>query len=172
MDISFFLSMLVFATLIISLCINNRTKSLIIQMISCIFEAIYCLVINAFTSAFLNLINGIRTLIFINSNKFGKTLYIIILVLFEGIIIFNCIYTWSGVISLLPTIGSFFRTYCLWQMNQRLVRISGITTGITYGLYYTYYHGWIMVIGDILLIIAGIYAIYKYDIKCKVQKIN
>ena len=86
-------------------------------------------------------------------------------IFFEGIIIVNCLLTWSGLISLLPTIGSIIRTYCLWQSNMRLVRISGITTGIFYGTYYIFYQSWFMVLGDLILLLVGIYAVYKNDLK-------
>ena len=67
-------------------------------------------------------------------------------------------------ISLLPTIGSIIRTYCLWQSNMKLVRISGITTGLTYGIYYIYYQSWFMVLGELTLLMVGIYAVLKNDI--------
>lgn len=77
------------------------------------------------------------------------------------------IFDWGGLISLLPTIGSIIRTYCLWQSSMKLVRISGITTGITYGLYYCYYQSWLMVLGDVILLLMGIQAVYIFDIKKK-----
>jgi len=103
-----------------------------------------------------------RTFIFINKEKFNKLVYLLILFLFETIIILNCIFTWSGWISLLPTIGSIIRTYCLWQSNMKLVRISGITTGLLYGSYYIYYQSWFMVLGDFVLLIIGIYTVWKF----------
>ena len=48
---------------------------------------------------------------------------------------------------------------------MKLVRISGITTGILYGSYYIYYNSWFMVLGDLILLITGIYAVWKNDIK-------
>ena len=158
-------SILAFVALIISICIKERKKSLSIQSLNCLFEAIYDFIIQAYTGAVLSIINFIRTFLFINKEKFSKTIYIIILFLFEGVIITNCILTWGGPISLLPTIGSTIRTYCLWQSNMKLVRISGITTGILYGLYYMYYQSWFMVLGDLILLITGIYAVYKNDVK-------
>ena len=84
----------------------------------------------------------------------------------------NCILTWGGLISLLPTIGSLIRTYCLWQNNMKLVRISGITTGILYGLYYSYYQSWFIVMGDIILLFTSIISIYKNDIKNRKEDKN
>ena len=158
-------SILAFITLIISICIKDRKKSLCVQSLNCLFEAIYNFIISAFTGAFLSIINLIRSFLFINKKKFNKRLYLIMLIIFESIIIINCLYTWQGFISLLPTIGSIIRTYCLWQSNMKLVRISGITTGLLYGSYYIYYSSWFMVLGDVVLLVTGIYVLLKNDIK-------
>lgn len=158
-------SILALLAVCISICIKERKKSLYVQSLNCFFEAIYDFLISAFTGAILSIINLIRTFIFINKNKFSKSAYLIILFIFEGIIIINCYFSWTGWISLLPTIGSMIRSYCLWQSNMKLVRISGITTGILYGSYYIYYHGWFMVLGDFILLLTGIYTLYKNDIR-------
>ncbi len=164
-------SILAFMALILSICIKDRKKSLGVQSLNCLFEAIYSFIINAFTGAFLSIINFIRTYIFMQSEKIKRKIYVFVLIIFESIIILNCIYIWNGMISLLPTIGSIIRTYCLWQSNMKLVRISGITTGILYGLYYSYYQSWFIVAGDIILLFTSIISIYKYDIKKK-EKVN
>lgn len=158
-------SVLAFVALILSICIKDRNKSLFVQSLNCLFEAIYDFIINAFTGAVLSIINVIRTSIFRQSDKINRKLYVLLLYIFESIIVINCIYTWNGFISLLPTIGSMIRTYCLWQTDMKLVRISGMTTGITYGLYYSYYESWWLVFGDIILIVISIINICKRDIK-------
>ena len=163
-------SVLAFLFLVISLCINNRKKSLIVQSLNCLCEALYNFVISAYTGAVLGLINFIRSFIYISKDKINKVIYIVILIFFESIIIINCVMTWQGFISIFPTIGSFIRTYCLWQSNMKLVRLSGITTGVFYGIYYLYYQSFFMVLGDIILIITGIYAIWVNDIRKK--KVN
>ena len=162
-------SVLAFIAVIVSICIKDRKKSLSVQSLNCIFEAIYAFVISAFTGAVLGIINFIRTRLFINKDKFSTKLYVLILAVFELIIVINCIFTWVGLISLLPTIGSIIRTYCLWQSNMKYVRISGMTTGLSYGFYYIYYQGWFMVLGYLILLIVGIWQVYKNDIKsgCK-----
>ena len=160
-------SILAVLTLVISICIKERKKSLFVQSLSCLLEAVYDFIISAYTAAMLSLMNFIRTFIFINKNRFSKIIYRFILIFFEGIIIVNCIFTWKGTISLLPTIGSIIRTYCLWQSNMKLVRISGITTGLFYGLYYIYYQSWFMVLGEMTLLLVGIYSVLKNDVCIK-----
>lgn len=161
-------SILAFIALVLSICIKDRKESLFIQSLNCLFEAIYSFIINAFTGAILSIVNFIRTFIFIQSERINKRIYLLILVLFEGIIITNCIFTWNGLISVLPTIGSIIRTYCLWQSNMKLVRISGIATGILYGVYYSYYQSWFIVMGDIILLVTSMISIYKNDIRRKI----
>ena len=160
-------SILAFGALIISICIKERKKSLYVQSLNCLFEAIYDFIISAYTGAILSIVNFIRTFLFIRKEKYSKKIYFVLLCIFEMIIIVNCIVTWGGLISLLPTIGSIIRTYCLWQSNMKLVRLSGVTTGMLYGSYYLYYQSWFMVLGDLILLITGILAIYRNDIKKK-----
>ena len=160
-------SILTFVFIIASVCIKDRKRALIAQSLSCLFESIYSFTLNALTGAVLQLINFVRSFIYIQKYKINKKIYFLILLIFEGIVIANCIYTWIGPISLLPTIGSVIRTYCLWQSRMKLIRISGITTGITYGLYFLYYGSWFIVAGYIILIIAGAISIYENDIKKK-----
>lgn len=163
-------SVLAFIALWISICIKDRKKSLYVQSLNCFFEAIYDFIINAFTGAVLSIINLMRTFIFVKKEKINKSIYVLVLILFEGIIIINCAFTWDGYISLLPTVGSMIRSYCLWQSDMKLVRISGITTGILYGLYYIYYKSWFLVLGDMILLAVGIISVYKNDIKKKEVK--
>lgn len=158
-------SVLAFLALIISVCIKERKKSLIVQSLNCLFESAYDFVISAYTGALLGIFNFIRSFLFINKEKFNKIFYGILLVIFESVIVTNCIMTWGGYISILPTIGSMIRTYCLWQSDMKLVRLSGMTTGITYGIYYIYYNSWFMVLGYAILLVTVIYAIWENDIK-------
>lgn len=160
-------SVLAFLALIIGVCIKNRKKSLVVQSLNCVFEAIYDFIIGAFTGGFLSVINFVRSTLFINKDKFDKILYIGILVFFESVILINCIITYQGLVSLLPTVGSVIRSYCLWQSNMTVMRASGITTGIFYGSYYLYYQSPFMVMGEAILLIVSIYAIYENDIKEK-----
>lgn len=161
-------SILAFFTLCLSICIKDRKKSLCIQALNCLFEAIYDFLINAFTGALLSIMNLIRTLIFIQKEKIRTIIYLIVLFIFESVIIINCIITWNGYISLLPTIGSMIRSYCLWQTNMKLVRISGITTAILYGSYYIYYRSWFMVLGYVILLIISIISLSKNNTKIKI----
>lgn len=158
-------SVLALLSLLVSVCIRKRVYALIAQAFNCLFEAMYDFFIGAYTGAFLSIINLTRTMIFIKRERFAKMLYIGVLLIFESITVVNCILTYQGLISLLPPIGSIIRTFYLWQTNMTLMRISGITTAIFYGLYYLYYQSSFMIIGEIILLFVSIYSIYIHDFK-------
>ena len=163
-NIALVLSVVVFATLIISISVRSRRQSLKIQSAGCLLEALYSFTIGALTGAFINVINFIRSGLFVRRDEFGRFSYLLILVFFDLVILGNCLLTWAGPVSLLPTIGSLVRTYCLWQSDMRLIRVSGITTGLSYGAYYAIYGGWLMVMGYTLLLVAGVYEITSKDV--------
>lgn len=158
-------SVLAFAALILSICLKKRKRALIVQAFECLFSALYAFYISAITAGVIEIINAIRTTIFINKKKFSKGIYLGILLFFEIIIAVNCYFSWAGYISLLPTISSMIRTYCLWQSKMKWVRFSGITTGLLYGIYYIYYQGWFMVLGFGILLLVSLYEVYTKDLK-------
>ena len=75
-------SVLAFIAVIVSICIKDRKKSLCVQSINCICEAIYDFIVSAFTGAVLSIINFKRTCLFINQDKFSKKIYLLILIIF------------------------------------------------------------------------------------------
>ena len=158
-------SVLAFFALFISFCIRDRKKSLCVQSLNCLFEAIYDFIIEAYTGAVLGIVTMIRSIIFINKSKFSKKLYLIFLIIFQCAILVFCYFSWAGWISLLPTIASLIRTHCLWQTKMKWVRLSGIAAAILFGAYYVYYRSWFMVMGYVLLFIICIIEILKNDVK-------
>lgn len=153
-----------FIALILSLCVKSRRSSLYIQAVSCLLEAIYDFLISAVTGGVLNIFNFIRSFFFAERKRFERKFYVSLLVLFELVVIVNCILTWHGFVSLLPTIGSLIRTYCLWQSGMTLIRFSGITTGLMYSAYYAIYDGWQLMIGYLLVLVVGLVEFFGKDV--------
>ncbi len=158
-------SILAFVTLFISICIRDRNNSLKVQSINCLFESLYAFSINAYTGAVLGFINFVRSCMFRKKELFKPNAYLFLLVFFEMIVIINCLITWNGIISLLPTVASIVRTYCLWQSQMKYVRMSGIISGILFGMYYMYYLSWFMVTGYFILFVISLYNVCKIDLK-------
>lgn len=83
-------SVLAFIALVVSLCIRDRKKSLFVQSLNCLLEALYNFIISAYTGAVLGLINFVRSFIYMNKDKVNKIVYLFLLFFFEMIIVINC----------------------------------------------------------------------------------
>lgn len=161
--LAFILSLLVFVTLIVSVCVKQRKWSLIIQAVSCLLSSAYDFLITAYTGAIVELVNFCRSILFAGKRRFSRRFYAWLLAVFELFILANCYWTWAGIISLLPTIASIIRTYCLWQDDMKLIRLSGAITGILLGLYYLYYHSTLLVIGYAVLAVVSLVRMGQLD---------
>ena len=152
----------VLALIIASICVKRRKLSIFIQGSSCGLQLIYDLLIGAFTAAVTEVVDVVRSALFIHKDKFGKVIYLAMLICFELFIVGNCILTWAGPISLLPTIGAMIRTYAAWQPRMGLIRIAGVITGVLYVPYFVYYNSPAMAIGYAILLLVGIYEVIKH----------
>ena len=150
--------------LVLSVLVKDRIRSLTAQSLSCLLNSLYDFTIAAYTSAVLQLSNFIRTFLFMKRDKFGKRAYLAVLIVFECIVVVNCFFTWAGFISLLPTTASVVRTYCLWQTDMKLIRISGIVSGFLFSVYYLFYRSWFLIMGYGFLFAAGVYAFVRNDV--------
>ncbi|MDO4271481.1 MAG: YgjV family protein [Candidatus Saccharibacteria bacterium] len=150
--------------MVASIMVKRRKLSIFIQGAGCVIQMICDVLINAIPAAIGELIDVIRSGLFIYKDKFSKNIYLLILIIFEAVIVGSCILTWEGVVTLLPMVGTMFRTYAAWQPHMSLIRIAGIVTGATYIPYYLLHgsEGTILAIGYGILLIVGIYEVIKH----------
>lgn len=102
---------LTFIMLFLSSYVKDRKVALNCQSLSCLFESIYGFIVGALTGAVLSFINFIRSLLFCHKEKFNKDLYFLLLILFETLVCVNCVFTWQGMISFLPTNGAYYACF-------------------------------------------------------------
>ena len=148
--------------IIISICVKRRKLSIFIQGSSCALQLIYDLLIGAMTAAIAEVVDVVRSALFIYKDKFGRAVYLAMLIVFELFIVGSCIFTWAGPISLLPTIGAMVRTYAAWQPRMGLIRIAGVVTGALYVPYFVYYNSPAMAVGYGILLLVGIYEVIQH----------
>lgn len=155
-------SVVVLLLIIVSICVKRRKLSIVIQGASCGLQLLYDLLIGAFTAAIAEAIDVVRSTLFVYREKFSRIVYVAMLVIFEAIIVISCVLTWDGAISLLPTIGGMVRTYAAWQPRMGPIRLAGVLTGILYVPYFIYYDSLIMALGYAILLLVGLYEVFKH----------
>lgn len=122
------------------------------------------LLLNAIPAAIGEVIDVVRSALFIYRDRFSRAIYTAMLIIFEIIIVVSCLSTWEGPATLLPMVGTMFRTYAAWQPRMGIIRLGGVVTGITYIPYYLLHGsgGAVLAIGYGVLLVVGVIEIIKH----------
>lgn len=165
----------IFGTLgaISMLCSNRqktRRKILFCLIFDGLFYFIQYILLKAYTGAFTNLISIVRVLTFNKkgTNDFFKKNYILYIILL--LYIFIGIYTYDGIISLLPTIATVIYTIALWQDDTKVIRYGSIMMFAMWLLYNIIVQAYISAIVEGILLIGTLISIIKFDIMNKKTK--
>lgn len=89
------------------------------------------------------------------------------LVIFEVLALIIGIFTYNGLISLLPIIIFILYTYATWQNNLKLFRIVAFIVPICWVIYNLRVLAYVSAISSFIEMISAIIAIYRFDIKKK-----
>lgn len=147
--------------LIISFQKNDKDELLKYQIFSSISFAIQYLLLNAITGVLMNLMSLIRNIIY---KKFKEIpfKYIVLIII---VMIILSIFSYNGVISLLPTLAVILYIIALWQKNLKITRITEV---ISCCLFIIYNISVLAIVGFISAIIElcfALVAVYRSDIK-------
>lgn len=156
----------IFAIIVFAISPHQKTKKkvLIFQLISNLLYAIQYVLLNAFSAVATNVIGGIKNLIFYFYAKDekeipNKFLYIYILI----IVIFG-VFTFNGLISIIPILVSILYAYAVWQDNLKVYRIITIIGSISWIIYNFLVGAYVGVAGNVFQLISAIIAFIRIDV--------
>lgn len=98
---------------------KTRGKVLLFTMIGCLFWALHFSLLGFYTAAAVNLVVALRSLVFY---KFTNRDNRLMLYGFMAAFVISTIFTWQGIISLLPLAACLLSTYASWQMSAQRIR--------------------------------------------------
>lgn len=152
------------------LCSNwqkTREKMLFCLIFDGLFYFIQYILLKAYTGAFTNLISLIRAILFNKkgTNDFFRKNYILYIILLLYVII--GIFTYNGVISLLPTIATIIYTVTLWQDAANVIRYGSVMMFTMWLIYNIIVGAYASAIVEGVLLIGTIISIIKFDIMNK-----
>lgn len=148
--------------LILSFQKNNKEELLKYQVFSSLFFSIQYFCLNAISGCLMNAMTLVRNIIF---KRFKDKVPIIYLIIVVVLMIILSIFSYNGVISLLPTIGVILYSIAIWQDNltiTRIVEIIGCLLFIIYNIKVVAISG---LITTVIEMISAIVGIYRFDIK-------
>ncbi len=150
-----------------SLQINDKKQIMKLQLLANIFYAIQYITIGAITAGMMNIISVIRYITFykIEEKKKDQKLSIWILIAFIVSIILVGIFTYKSPMDLIPLGIVMLYTYITWQKNTKVIRYGIVIAAIVWIYYNFSVQAYISVIGNLLEVISGAIAIYRFDIR-------
>lgn len=132
-------------------------------MVLVFFFAMQYLFLKAFSGCFMNVVCVIRNFIF---NRYGNgkvPFYWLIIVILAMMLL--AIYSYSGLIGLLPCIACILYSWAVWQNNLKITRIIEIISCSLYIIYNIKVLAFAGLISTLIEMTSAIIAIYRYDIK-------
>lgn len=154
----------------LSYLVKNKTKVLVLCIISSIMYGVQYLLLRAFTGTIVNVIGIIRTIWFYENNRKNKENSIFSVLLISALFILSAIFTWDGFVSLLPLFSCLVFTYSIWSESVYVYKWLAIPVSvswITYNAFVGSFFGYIMEIILLSIEIIGLILMYK---KNKVNK--
>ena len=162
----------IFAILFWTIGIQYKKKEdiLAFQIYASLCYAVQFFLLGGYTAMLIDLIAIVRLVTFYyEGKKYGeidkKWLYI-----FIGMVLISGIFTYDGLISLLPVIIGVFYTVSTWTKNTKYLRIFYIVCAVLWAGYNIKYFALAAVIGNIMEIISGTISMFRFDKKKKVKK--
>ena len=127
-----------------------------------LFIAQYILT-NRVTGAVTFTISAIRSLVFYYFKKKNRRPSSVVLIIFQLALVVSTIFTWQGIVSLIPFLATAVKTWSTWQDDmKRIRRASLLAQGcmIAYNLLASMYTG---ALTEACNLVSTIIAIWRYD---------
>lgn len=154
---------------------KDRKNILIITFLSLIANGIAYILLNAWTGLAMCIVAIIRNIVFlVDEKKNGKKETInkkdiSILIVLYVITIISTIFTYEGLLSLLPVFGTMLYTFSVWQKKTNIYKLIGIPIGIIWVVYNIYIMSIFGVILETVLLICSTTG-YLLEVKNKNEK--
>ena len=150
--------------LIVSFQINNKKRLLTLQIFSSLFFALQYLFLGAISGCLMNMMTSIRNIVF---RKFKNSICLIIIIV---IMITMSIFSYNGLISLLPGIVVIIYSIALWQDNLTITRITEVISCLLFIIYNIKFYAISGIISTIIEMVFAMIAIYRFDLRKEPEK--
>ena len=141
---------------------NKKDTLLKYQIFSSLLFALQYLFLNAISGCLMNLMTMVRNIIY---KKFDDKIPVTYLSLVIICMIILSIISYSGPISLLPSIAVILYSIALWHKNLTITRIVEVISCFLFIIYNINVLAITGLISTLIELISAIIAIYKFDVK-------
>lgn len=142
--------------LVVSYQQKKRIRFLDLQLIANIFYSLQYLVLDAYSGMVSFLISTIKMAIFRSDEKRGKSTNFFVFIALELSFVVFGIFTYQGLYSLIPILGSCLFTYGAWQRNLKLSYFIAILVAIMSNVYDIIVGAYVSVISNFFELFASL----------------
>lgn len=146
-----------------SIQLNKKSRILELQILASVFYAFHYGFLDAMSAVGVTLVSIIRLLTIYLIEKKGKEVPLYVLLIFLGMLVIVGIFTYEGIISMLPIFITMIYTYVTWQKNTKVIRIGFFCAGWMWIIYNFTIGSYILMIGNILEVISSTVSFFRFD---------
>lgn len=146
------------ALLVIPYMFDSRKFILKMQIAASIIFGIHYFMLGAITGSVSQVINVVRSFVYLKDPKKWQLYIFIILYVIVGVL------TWKGLISILAIIGSLFSTTGYFMKDTRLIRMYSLLQGISWLAYCILNGSFGGTVSETIFIIVVVVGIVRFDL--------
>lgn len=141
---------------------KNRKSILVTNFISLLSLCISYVFLSAYSGLVITIIALIRNVVFLSDEDEKITKKdVIVLITFFIISIIAAIFTYDGILSLMPLFATLLYTYSVWQNNTKLYKILGIIIEIIWMIYNIYIFSVFGIVFELALTLSAIIGVIR-----------
>ena len=154
------ISLLAFLAFVSSIQAKEKRKVMLFQLIANLLYGVSYFLLNVKSAFLMSLVSGIRCAILFFSKKEIPSKIFLFLLLFMIVII--TVFTYDGLLSLIPAIITATYTISTWQNNMKIIRYAFIAAGFLWVFYNFNVCAYVIIIGNVFEIISGIVSLRRF----------
>ena len=150
--------------IIVSYQFNDRKHIVFLQFFSGIFFSIHYLMLGAATGGIINIIGVIRAAVYYYKGKYKWSSVVLWPILFSASGFVIAVFTWQGVLSLLPALAFTCTGIALWIQKPRLTRVFFMSSSVLFIIYNFISTSYSGVLTETIAICSLLIAVVRFDI--------
>ncbi|MCD8036370.1 MAG: YgjV family protein [Clostridiales bacterium] len=148
---------------LISYQVKSNRKLFLMQTLGCLTFCIQFALFGAFSGCLSLIINMVRNTMLMKYETAKVVRWKGWVFIFSALCIVSAIFTWDGIISLLPLIGTILTTAACWTNNARKIRLANLCVNSPCMLIYDIFiHSWGGVLNESITIVSIIISIFRF----------
>ena len=142
--------------------IKNKKQILFLCIFSSCMYALQYFFLEAYTGMIINILGIVRAVCFYTYSRIGKKNTLLNLILLELMFVIGTIFTWDGLISLLPLCGLIIFTYATWHKDVKVYKWLVLPVSVFWIIYNALVGSIVGFISESILVVVGIVGLFLY----------